>query len=147
MRIVNPSFGIAPAGAEQATEGKVDWRNDPIVLFGNSKPNARELLEGVKAKLASIRRVDASAWEPPMPCRRRSASRTLNVSPTGKELLSGNEWWTTSTSSPCSNRSTARSRRWLPSPHHGQVTSAQISIFMTRLPCLRFDSYVLFVAP
>jgi nucleotide-binding universal stress UspA family protein len=58
MRIVNPSFGITPAGAEQATEGKVDWRNDPIVLFGNSKPNARELLEGVKAQLASIRRVD-----------------------------------------------------------------------------------------
>ncbi len=58
MRIVNPGFGLTPAGAEQATEDKVDWLNDPIVLFGNSKPNARELLEGVKAKLAGIRRTD-----------------------------------------------------------------------------------------
>lgn len=58
MRIVNPTFGVNPAGAEKATEDKVDWLNDPIVLFGNSKPNARELLEGVKAKLGAVRRTD-----------------------------------------------------------------------------------------
>jgi nucleotide-binding universal stress UspA family protein len=58
MRIVNPTFGVNPAGAEQAAAGKVDWLQDPILLFGNSKPNARELLEGVKAKLGAIRRTD-----------------------------------------------------------------------------------------
>lgn len=58
-RIVNPSFGIAPAtAAEQSTEPKVDWLNDPILLFCNSKPNAKELLEGLKGRLAGIRRVD-----------------------------------------------------------------------------------------
>ena len=58
MRIVNPGFGITPAGTEQAVAGKVDWLNDGIVLFGNSKPNARELLEGVRTKLGAIRRTD-----------------------------------------------------------------------------------------
>lgn len=58
MRVVNPSFGVAPAGAEPTVTRKVDWREDPIVLFSNHKPNARELLEGVRAKLASVRRVD-----------------------------------------------------------------------------------------
>jgi hypothetical protein len=58
MRIVNPSFGLTPAGAEQATTGAVNWREDPIILFSNSKPNAKELLEGVRDKLAAIRRVD-----------------------------------------------------------------------------------------
>lgn len=59
MRIVNPSFGLTPAESK-ATEvaTPIDWLNDPIVLFGNSKPNAKELLEGVKAKLATLRRVD-----------------------------------------------------------------------------------------
>jgi hypothetical protein len=58
MRIVNPSFGIAPQGEGTATAGPVDWANDPIILFSNNKPNARELLEGVRARLATIRRVD-----------------------------------------------------------------------------------------
>lgn len=58
MRIVNPSFGIVPAGAEMAAEGKVDWLNDPIVLFGNNKPNAHELLDGVRRKLGAKRRTD-----------------------------------------------------------------------------------------
>jgi hypothetical protein len=58
MRIVNPSYGIAPAGEGAATSGPVDWANDPIVLFSNNKPNARELLEGVRDRLAGIRRVD-----------------------------------------------------------------------------------------
>ena len=58
MRIVNPSFGIAPAGEGMATANPVDWSNDPIVLFSNNKPNARELLEGVRERLSTIRRVD-----------------------------------------------------------------------------------------
>nr|WP_135469250.1 hypothetical protein [Crenalkalicoccus roseus] len=58
MRIVNPSFGLAPAGAEQAASGAVDWREDPILLFSNAKPNAKELLEGLRDRLATIRRVD-----------------------------------------------------------------------------------------
>lgn len=59
MRIVNPAFGIAPAetNASEAA-APIDWLNDPIVLFGNNKPNAKELLEGLRAKLATIRRVD-----------------------------------------------------------------------------------------
>ena len=31
---------------------------DPIVLFGNNKPNAKELLEGVRAKLSGVRQAD-----------------------------------------------------------------------------------------
>jgi len=58
MRIVNPSFGVAPPGAEQTVIRKVDWNEDPIVLFSNNKPNARELLEGVRAKLGAMRRID-----------------------------------------------------------------------------------------
>jgi len=74
MRIVNPSYGIAPQGEGTATAGPVDWAVDPIVLFSNNKPNARELLEGVRGRLASIRRIDnieyiskASASQPAPP--------------------------------------------------------------------------------
>jgi hypothetical protein len=58
MRIVNPTFGIAPRSEGTATAGPVDWANDPIILFSNNKPNALELLEGLRARLATIRRVD-----------------------------------------------------------------------------------------
>jgi hypothetical protein len=58
LRIVNPSFGLTPAGAEQVTTRPVDWLADPIVMFTNSKPNARELLEGVRAKLGALRPID-----------------------------------------------------------------------------------------
>jgi len=58
MRIVNPSFGIAPQDEGTATAGPVDWANDPIILFSNNKPNARELLMGVRDRLSGIRRVD-----------------------------------------------------------------------------------------
>jgi hypothetical protein len=58
MRIINPSFGQALASAEKMVAGPVDWRRDPIILFSNSKPNARELLEGLKAKLGGIRSTD-----------------------------------------------------------------------------------------
>lgn len=58
MRIVNPSFGVEPASTERVKSGAVDWRRDPIILFSNSKPNAKELLDGLKGKLGSIRSTD-----------------------------------------------------------------------------------------
>jgi hypothetical protein len=58
MRIVNPTFGIAAATEETVAEGKVDWTNDPIILFSNNKPNAQPLMEGVRNRLSAIRRVD-----------------------------------------------------------------------------------------
>lgn len=58
MRIVNPSFGLTPAGAEQTATEAVNWNEDAIVLFSNHKPNARELLEGVRTKLGALRRID-----------------------------------------------------------------------------------------
>ena len=58
MRIVNPAFGLAQGSSETLSSGQVDWKTDPIALFSNSKPNAKELLEGLKAKLATVRKVD-----------------------------------------------------------------------------------------
>ncbi len=55
MHIINPSFGQALTSAEAVKTGPVDWRRDPILLFSNSKPNAKELLEGLRAKLGTIR--------------------------------------------------------------------------------------------
>lgn len=66
MRIVNPSFGHVPSGAETLKSGTVDWKRDPILLFSNSKPNAKELLEGLKAKFGSVRSTDDIdfVWKP-----------------------------------------------------------------------------------
>jgi hypothetical protein len=58
MKIVNPTFGIAQQDEGQAIAGPVDWANDPIILVSNNKPNAKELLEGVRDRLSAIRRVD-----------------------------------------------------------------------------------------
>jgi hypothetical protein len=58
MRIVNPGFGLTPAGGEQVTTRPVDWLNDPIVMFTNSKPNARELLDGLRQKLGEFRPIE-----------------------------------------------------------------------------------------
>lgn len=58
MRIVNPSFGHPLAGTEKVTIRAVDWRRDPILLFSNSKPNARELLNGLRDKLGQVRAVE-----------------------------------------------------------------------------------------
>lgn len=58
MRIVNPSFGLVPASTERVKAGAVDWRRDSIALFSNSKPNAKDLLEGLKDKLGGIRTTD-----------------------------------------------------------------------------------------
>jgi hypothetical protein len=58
MRIVNPTFGVSAAGGETVAIKPVDWRADSIALFSNSKPNARELLDGIRAKLGAFRPVD-----------------------------------------------------------------------------------------
>jgi hypothetical protein len=58
MQIVNPSFGRAAAGGERLAGEPVDWRKDAIALFSNSKPNARELLEGVRESLGRFRPTD-----------------------------------------------------------------------------------------
>ena len=57
MRIINPSFGHAPITSEKVKPSAVDWRRDPIIIFSNSKPNAQELLEGLRDKLAAVRTV------------------------------------------------------------------------------------------
>ena len=58
MRIINPSFGHQPISTEKVTAGAVDWLRDPIILFSNSKPNAMELLDGLRAKLGAVRSVE-----------------------------------------------------------------------------------------
>ena len=58
MLIVNPAFGHASGGGEQLARDAIDWNSDAIALFSNSKPNARELLEGVRSNLAAFRRTD-----------------------------------------------------------------------------------------
>ena len=58
MRIANPTFGIDGQASEAITAKPPDWTQDPIALFSNSKPNARELMDGLKAKLAADRSID-----------------------------------------------------------------------------------------
>ena len=58
MRIVNPTFGESAAGGEQVGIHTIDWENDPIVLFSNSKPNAKELLEGIRQSMGAFRSID-----------------------------------------------------------------------------------------
>ena len=58
MRIVNPSFGHSAGADGQTDTNAVDWQQDPIVLFSNSKPNARELLEGVREQMGVFRSTD-----------------------------------------------------------------------------------------
>ena len=52
MRIINPTFGLAPAAGPTVALKPINWATDAIALMSNSKPNARELLEGMKAKLS-----------------------------------------------------------------------------------------------
>lgn len=60
MRIVNPAFGLEEGGENQSNsvELATDWNNDAIAIISNSKPNARELLEGVKAQMGAYRSTD-----------------------------------------------------------------------------------------
>ena len=58
MRIVNPTFGVSATSAEKVALKPVNWRTDAIALVSNSKPNARELLDGIRAKLGAVRPVE-----------------------------------------------------------------------------------------
>ena len=58
MRIVNPTFGLPEAAdndGEPVVAGAADWGKDPIAIISNSKPNARELLEGVRDQMGAYR--------------------------------------------------------------------------------------------
>ena len=58
MLIVNPSFGQEAPSTEKAGANAVDWKADPIILFSNSKPNAIELLEGIRVRMGAYRATD-----------------------------------------------------------------------------------------
>lgn len=58
MRIVNPTFGQEVPNIEKISANSVNWKTDPIILFSNSKPNAKELLEGVRDRMADYRMID-----------------------------------------------------------------------------------------
>ena len=58
MRIVNPTYGLQAAAGEKVALKPVNWKSDAIALVSNSKPNARELLAGVRDKLSAFRPVD-----------------------------------------------------------------------------------------
>ena len=60
MRIVNPTFVIPPEEKNDKSSGKaaVDWLSDPIIFFGNSKPNSKEVMHALREKLADIRNVE-----------------------------------------------------------------------------------------
>ncbi len=62
MRIVNPSFGLASEADVESETRPVDWSRDSIILFGNAKPNARELLEGIRASMAAFRSIEEIAF-------------------------------------------------------------------------------------
>lgn len=58
MRIVNPAYGRRSEPAQVgAARLDTDWRKDPIVVIGNSKPNAAELLEGLRQKMSAFRSI------------------------------------------------------------------------------------------
>lgn len=58
MRIVNPSFGLSATTGEKIALKPVNWASDAIALLSNSKPNARELLAGIRDKLGASRKID-----------------------------------------------------------------------------------------
>jgi len=60
MRIVNPSFGLQPESARGRSGPIVldtDWASDPIAIISNSKPNARELLDGMRQMMSEFREI------------------------------------------------------------------------------------------
>ena len=60
MRIVNPTFGLDEDGdmKSNAVELSTDWFKDDIAIISNSKPNARELLEGVRDQIGEFRDIN-----------------------------------------------------------------------------------------
>jgi hypothetical protein len=57
MRIVNPTFGVAREERTAVERPLANWLADPIIFFSNSKPNAKELMAGLREKLSTIRDV------------------------------------------------------------------------------------------
>lgn len=64
MRIVNPVFASDASGnpaaaargsPDSSQESSADWRTAPMLIFGNNKPNAKELLQGIADRLSTIR--------------------------------------------------------------------------------------------
>lgn len=56
MRIINPSFGLQnDAAGAKAEAAATDWAKDPIAIISNSKPNAQELLTGVRDLMGAFR--------------------------------------------------------------------------------------------
>ena len=64
MRIVNPVFAstasgnsatAASASPASGQESGADWRTAPMLIFGNNKPNAKELLQGIADRLSGVR--------------------------------------------------------------------------------------------
>jgi hypothetical protein len=59
MRIVNPSFGLAQEAEKHGDNlTPTDWSKDPIAIISNSKPNAQELLQGVRSMMGDFRSTD-----------------------------------------------------------------------------------------
>ena len=58
MLIVNPTFGLAAAAGPTVALKPINWATDAIALMSNSKPNARELLMGIREKLGATRKID-----------------------------------------------------------------------------------------
>jgi len=58
MRIYNPTFGLSSTDGEKIALKPVNWKTDAIALMSNSKPNARELLAGIRDKLGAVRAID-----------------------------------------------------------------------------------------
>ena len=54
---IRPS-AFPPPAAEKVALKPVNWKTDAIALISNSKPNARELLMGIRDKLSAHRQVE-----------------------------------------------------------------------------------------
>ncbi len=55
---------MAAASSAKVALQPVNWKTDAIALISNSKPNARELLEGIRTKLGAHR----AGGQHPLPC-------------------------------------------------------------------------------
>lgn len=51
MLIVNPTFAYSDPALAETGLRTIDWENDPVVLFSNSKPNATELLQALRERV------------------------------------------------------------------------------------------------
>jgi hypothetical protein len=61
MRIVNPTFALEENSGKQCSDIETvatNWHSDAIAIISNSKPNARELLEGLRAQMSVHRPAD-----------------------------------------------------------------------------------------